>query len=106
MSLTLKLLGPDVPQDFNLTVDSSLTVTQVKEKARSEWPDANTVPTGALRMIHSGKFLPDDKTLKDCRIPEGETTAMHLILKSADAKTSDAPSASDDKTPKCNCVIC
>ena len=39
MSLTLKLLGPDVPQDFNLTVDSSLTVTQVKEKARSEWPD-------------------------------------------------------------------
>ena len=25
---------------------------------------ANTVPTGALRMIHSGKFLPDDKTLK------------------------------------------
>lgn len=39
MSLTLKLLGPDVPQDFSLTVDSSLTVTQVKEKARSEWPD-------------------------------------------------------------------
>merc|ERR1712166_85504 len=86
MSLTLKLLGPDVPQDFSLTVDSSLTVTQVKEKARSD--------------------LPDDNTLKDCRIPEGETTAMHLILKSADAKTSDVPSAGDDKTPKCNCVIC
>ena len=39
MSLTLKLLGPDVPQDFSLSVDSSLTVSQVKEKARSEWPD-------------------------------------------------------------------
>ena len=32
MSLTLKLLGPDVPQGFCLTVDSSLTVTQVQEK--------------------------------------------------------------------------
>ena len=44
MSLTLKLLGPDVPQDFSLTVDSSLTVTQVKEKARSEWPDGSRAP--------------------------------------------------------------
>ena len=25
---------------------------------------ADTVPTGSLRMIHSGKFMPDDKTLK------------------------------------------
>ena len=32
MSLTLKLLGPDVPQGFSLTVDASLTVTQVQEK--------------------------------------------------------------------------
>ena len=32
MSLTLKLLGPDVPQGFSLTADSSLTVTQVQEK--------------------------------------------------------------------------
>lgn len=30
MSLTLKLLGPDVPQGFCLTVDASLTVTQVR----------------------------------------------------------------------------
>ena len=44
MSLTLRLLGPDVPQDFNLSVDSSLTVSQVKEKARSEWPDGLIAP--------------------------------------------------------------
>ena len=37
---------------------------------------------------------------------------MHLVLKSADAKTPDAPSAGNDKTPdprvstECNCVIC
>ena len=30
---------------------------------------ANTVPTCALRMIHSGKFLPDDKTLKGAPHP-------------------------------------
>ena len=30
MSLTLKLLGPDVPQGFSLTADPSLTVTQVR----------------------------------------------------------------------------
>ena len=56
MSLTLKLLGPDVPQDFSLTVDSSLTVTQVKEKARSEWPDGARAPPSpplpAVRACH------------------------------------------------------
>jgi hypothetical protein len=43
----------------------------------------------ALGVTH---ILPRAPTLAspllDCRIPEGETTAMHLVLKSADAKTS------------------
>ena len=58
-------------------------------------------------------YVRTDHTPKqDCRVPEGETTAMHLVLKSADAKTPDAPSAGNDKTPdprvstECNCVIC
>ena len=34
MSLTLKLLGPDVPQGFSLTVDASLTVTQVRARPK------------------------------------------------------------------------
>ena len=35
--------------------------------------------------------------LLDCRIPEGETTAMHLILKSADAKTSGKEQVASSK---------
>ena len=44
MTLTLKLLGPDVPQDFSISVESSLTVTQVKECAREKWPDGVCAP--------------------------------------------------------------
>ena len=42
----------------------------------------------------------------DYKVADGETTAMHLIIKKQDTKQSDAPSGADDKTPKCNCVIC
>ena len=43
MSLTLKLLGPDVPQGFSLTVDARLTVTQAPGEANPN-PVANPNP--------------------------------------------------------------
>jgi len=106
--VTLKLLGPDVPSDYVVTVEHAFTIAQVKEVAKREWP-AGGVPAPSLaelRVIHQGRFLQDDKCLKDYKVPDGETTAMHLIIKKQDTKAADAPSGADDKTPKCNCVIC
>ena len=59
-----------------------------------------------IRILFQGRFLPEDKTLKDFKVSDGETTAMHLVVKQPDAKRADAPSASDDKMPKCSCIIC
>jgi len=106
MAANLKLLGPDLPQDFVISVDPSVAILQVKEAALAKWPAGQQPPTlQQLRIIHQGRFLADDKTLKECRIPETETTAMHLIIKALDAKSADAPCATDEKTPKCTCII-
>eukprot|EP00327_Prymnesium_parvum_P003458 CAMPEP_0182827126 /NCGR_PEP_ID=MMETSP0006_2-20121128/16752_1 /TAXON_ID=97485 /ORGANISM="Prymnesium parvum, Strain Texoma1" /LENGTH=85 /DNA_ID=CAMNT_0024954359 /DNA_START=194 /DNA_END=451 /DNA_ORIENTATION=+ len=84
-----------------------MTILQVKESVMSQWPaGASVTPSMAqLRIIHQGKFLTDDKLLKDCKVKSDETTAMHIALKMLDAKATDAPSSGDDKTPKCSCII-
>ena len=41
----------------------------------------------------------------ECKVADGDTTAMHLIIKALTAKPENAPSGTDDKAPKCSCVI-
>ena len=41
MGLTLKLLGPDVPQDLSISVDVAHTIQQVKETAHNNWPPSD-----------------------------------------------------------------
>jgi len=108
MSATLRLLSPDLLQPLTLAVEPTMTIREVKESVLAQWPSGTPVtPTGPqIRIIHQGKFLTDDKKLSDCKVAAGETTAMHIALKTLDAKTSDAPREGDDKTPKCSCVIC
>lgn len=38
MPITVRLLGPDLPQDYSITAEASMTITQVKEIAMREWP--------------------------------------------------------------------
>lgn len=42
----------------------------------------------------------------ECKVSAGETTAMHLIIKTSVSKPAAEASAAPDKAPKCNCVIC
>uniref|UniRef100_A0A7S0LC80 Ubiquitin-like domain-containing protein n=1 Tax=Coccolithus braarudii TaxID=221442 RepID=A0A7S0LC80_9EUKA len=106
MSITVRLLGPDLPSEFKVTVENTATVLQVKEAALGQWEAVDSKPTvQQLRVIHHGRFLQDEKTLKDCRIPETDIVAMHLIL-TRTTKHAVAEKLSDDKTPKCTCLIC
>eukprot|EP00326_Haptolina_ericina_P003609 CAMPEP_0181216072 /NCGR_PEP_ID=MMETSP1096-20121128/26372_1 /TAXON_ID=156174 ORGANISM="Chrysochromulina ericina, Strain CCMP281" /NCGR_SAMPLE_ID=MMETSP1096 /ASSEMBLY_ACC=CAM_ASM_000453 /LENGTH=85 /DNA_ID=CAMNT_0023308011 /DNA_START=374 /DNA_END=631 /DNA_ORIENTATION=- len=84
-----------------------MTMLQIREAILPQWPSGQTTPTlPQLRLIYHGKFLTDDKMLKDLpKVSAGETVAMHVHVKMLDAKAADAPSNSDDKTPKCSCII-
>jgi len=68
MSTILRLVGPDLPNDIKLTMEQSTTVLQVKEAALAQWGAGATLPTlQQLRIIHQGRFLSDEKTLKGVR---------------------------------------
>jgi len=105
---TIRFIGPDLPADIKVTVELSWTISQLKDAALSQWPAGACAPPTKeqLRVIHIGRFLTDEKHLKDFRLPEGDTTAMHLIIKAQDTAKPDAPSSGDEKTPKCTCLIC
>merc|ERR1712087_12794 len=106
-TVTIKFIGPDLPSAFEVTVEHSSTVLQVKEAALGQWEPGDNKPTvGQLRVIHQGRFLVDEKTLKDSRIPDSELVAMHLVIKPLDTKHTEGDKAGDDKTPKCTCTIC
>jgi len=103
----VRLLGPDLPNPLVLPVQPTDTISGLKEKALSNWPSGMEVPLlGQLKILHLGRFVNDTQLLKDCKVAEGETTAMHLIVKTQVSRPADAPSGSDDKVPKCSCLVC
>ena len=51
-----------------------------------ELPDAQQ-----LRIIYQGRFMTDTQGLKECKVVDGDTTAMHLIIKSMTSKPESAP---------------
>jgi len=103
----VRLLGPDLPNPLIVPVAPSDTVARLKEVALENWPKGMDVPlVGQLRIIHQGRFLEDNKALKEHKVAEGETTAMHLIIKSEVSKPAENAGSSDDKAPKCSCILC
>jgi len=107
MPATVKLLGPDLGTPLLVEVEATDTIAGLKDRALEKWPAGMDVPAGQqLRIIYQGRFMADNQSLKDCKVTDNETTAMHLIIKSQTAKPESAPSGTDDKAPKCSCVIC
>jgi len=107
MPAQVRLLGPDLGSPLVLEVNPDDTILALKTKALESWPSGMEVPlVGQLRIIYQGRFMNDSQSLKECKVAEGETTAMHLIIKSQSAKAESAPSGSDDKAPKCSCIVC
>mmetsp|Transcript_47698 Transcript_47698/g.78932 ORF Transcript_47698/g.78932 Transcript_47698/m.78932 type:complete len:109 (-) Transcript_47698:52-378(-) len=108
MPTTIRFIGPDLPSEFTISVDCQAGILQVKEAALAQWPSGMPAPAAIqqLRIIHAGRILTDDKSLKDCRVAENETTAMHLVIKAADLKPSDSQNAECEKPQKCKCIIC
>lgn len=106
---TVRLLGPDLG-DENLIVEgleTSQTILDLKEKALKNWPAGKAVPLiGQIKIIHQGRFVTDEKQLKDCKCADGETTAMHLVIKAQVSKAAESTGSDADKAgSRCTCII-
>lgn len=56
---------------FNITIDPSSTVLQLKQKIASEGP--GNVPVEQQRLIFAGKVLKDEEKLEVYKVQEGNT---------------------------------
>jgi len=107
----LRLLGPDLRDPLILSVDTSMTIQAVKERALENWPSGMDVPqVSQLRIIHQGRFLADTQTLKEIKCTE--ETAMHIVIKALGQKPagSDAPqgggsAGASASNGRCACII-
>lgn len=127
--------GMDVPDKQQLRIiyqgrfmADNQPLKGVGERVARAWLEAR------LLLAASSTVAVSARVPADCKVTDGDTTAMHLIIKSLTAKPesaarraagsvsarepaarprrvspcacTDAPSGSDDKAPKCSCVIC
>ena len=61
---------------------------------------------GQVKIIYQGRFLTDEKLLRDCSLTEGETVSMHLIVKAiTSAKEPADGSSPEGAAQKCSCVV-
>ncbi len=48
------------------------------------WNDEKPKDIQSIRLLHLGKFIEPDVPLSSCKIPTGETTIVHLVIKNPD----------------------
>ncbi|KAJ9068785.1 hypothetical protein DSO57_1025165 [Entomophthora muscae] len=61
---------------------STSTIIELKHHVLDNWPEdwATDKPNSVygLKFVHLGKFLEENLTLKEAKIPEGQQTVIHL----------------------------
>ncbi len=58
---------------FSVTVDSSSSVSVLKNLIEKHFGDATPTPAGSQRLIFAGKVLKDDESLESYKLMEGNT---------------------------------
>ncbi|KAJ3284714.1 hypothetical protein HDU76_008251, partial [Blyttiomyces sp. JEL0837] len=92
----------------DLLVNPSDTIDTVKQKIVDTWPKewSEEVPEGpgSLRILHRGKFLEGASTVDGNKLPVGQTTTVHLLIKNGaqaeppGEKTSNGKNASSSSS--------
>lgn len=103
-------LGPYTFQD-------SATIQDVKEKLISEWPKDGAfakeapVTVADVKLILSGKYVENPKTLKDYKKEMGELkpdtiVTFHVVVRLTNAPKQTGTAPGDKEAPKgCGCVV-
>uniref|UniRef100_A0A7S2BVG4 UBL3-like ubiquitin domain-containing protein n=1 Tax=Haptolina brevifila TaxID=156173 RepID=A0A7S2BVG4_9EUKA len=109
MGTVIRLLGPDLGgQELLVPVDTtSITMGELKERMLLQWPAGMEKPVAAqLRIISKGMEPPNEKTLSELKVMEGETTAMHVVVRSQVPKAAESSAADLEKgSTRCSCIV-
>ncbi|TPX33975.1 hypothetical protein SmJEL517_g03196 [Synchytrium microbalum] len=94
----------------DLVVSPSDTVEAIKRRIFENWPKewSEELPESPaqLRLLLRGKFLEPNSTMEGNKIPTGQTTTVHLIIKSAASSEGTAEKAKNlDHAGSCRCTI-
>ncbi|KAI9137074.1 ubiquitin-2 like Rad60 SUMO-like-domain-containing protein [Paraphysoderma sedebokerense] len=87
---------------FNPSQTIGDIVKNVWEWWPKEWQDEQK-PTAfeSLKMLHRGRFLEADTTLEANKIPTGEVTTVHLVVR----QKVESAGKDKDSSSKCCCII-
>ncbi|KAI9015971.1 ubiquitin-related domain-containing protein [Hyaloraphidium curvatum] len=55
-----------------------------------EWADERPKSLQAVRILYRGRFLEGGNTLESQKIPAGQTTVIHIVLKQFDSAEAEA----------------
>ncbi|BFZ60145.1 hypothetical protein YB2330_001167 [Saitoella coloradoensis] len=86
-----------------------VTVGSVKQRLMEDWPpewdDQKPVGVGNIRLLHLGKLLADNLTLKDCRIQQGNPNVVHLTVRPADLVPEEDVDAKVEQKKGSGCCV-
>jgi len=85
----------------DILCDPTETIESIRKRIFENWPKewAEEAPSAEsyLRVLHRGRFLELSSTLEGNKIPKGETTTVHLLIKEG------VPA--EEPGDKCKCCI-
>jgi len=95
----------------DILLNPSDNILSAKKQMFESWPKEWTdeVPTSIenIKILYLGKYLEDNSTLEDNKIPVGQTTTVHLIVKLT-KKELDEKDKQEEKSSEnsaCCCII-
>jgi len=95
----------------DILVNAKDTIDTVKQQIFDSWPKGWTdeVPTSKdnIKLLHYGKYLEDDSTIESHKMPEGQTTTVHLLIKftKKELNEKDKEEGGAKETTACCCII-
>jgi len=93
----------------DVLVNAKDTFATVKQQIFNSWPKGWTdeVPEAAdnIKLLHFGKYLEDDTTVESHKIPEGQTTTVHILIKRANKELDEKDKDEAKETTSCCCII-
>ncbi|KAL8252933.1 hypothetical protein R6Q59_036626 [Mikania micrantha] len=92
---------------------SSTTITALKQKLVSDWPQGKSVvpkTMNDIKLIHSGKVLENNKTLSESGVHDGVfaggVITMHVVIQPTLTKNKSGKNQDDTgKLNTCGCTI-
>ncbi|TPX40004.1 hypothetical protein SeMB42_g06167 [Synchytrium endobioticum] len=94
----------------DVLADPTETVDAVRRRVYENWPkdwsEETPESSSQLRLLLRGKFLELNSTMEGNKIPTGQTTTVHLIIKAGSSTDNTAEKSKRlEETTRCRCSL-